>query len=179
MNKGRPDSNMEKTLTELEKHPALLKRCQTLYLEKLTKGKSYQELAQEYGVSLSTAFKYVSAYKTIAERYSDNPTIEGVLAFCYAEIARLLRKREFALTVREDKDLTSEIRMYQNMVNEISGLISRKAEVNVTVLNNVVATITEALPSALEANIGKTLTQELIKEILNNLAQKLEESSQG
>lgn len=169
------DGNLEKTLAELEKHPALFKRCQTLYLEKLTKGKSYQELAQELGVSLSTAFKYVQAYKAVAERYSDNPTMEGVLAFCYAEIARLLRKREFALTVRDDKDLTSEIRMYQNMVNEISGLISRKAQINVNFINNTINIITNELPTLLEQHLPK----ETVNNILLALADKLEESTQG
>lgn len=177
--KKHPDGNLEKTLANLENHPALFKRCFSLYLEKILEKRTCVEIAEKHGIHVSTVSRYIEAYKKAVEKYADTPTVSDVLAFCHAEIARLLQRRKEVETAREYKDLTGEIRQFQDMINEIGGLINRKSEVNVTVLNNVVTTITEVLPGMLEANIGKPLTQELINEILNSLAQKLEETSRG
>lgn len=175
MKKLSPDGNMQKVLSELENRPALLKRCQTLYLERLIKGKSYQELAQTFGVSLSTAFKYVQAYKTVAERYSDAPSITGVIEFCQHEISKLLKRREEAETHRDYKDLTGEIRHYKKLESEISGLVRKGTDININFINNTINVITNELPTLLEQHLPK----EIVNNILLALAQKLEESTQG
>jgi hypothetical protein len=75
MTKGRPDGNRQKVLDNLENHPAMLNRCQTLYLEKVISKKTYEELGKDYKVSLSTAHAYVTAYRKVAERYVDTAAV--------------------------------------------------------------------------------------------------------
>lgn len=175
--KKHPDSNLEKTLANLESHPALLKRCQQLYLEKVIESKTCVEIAEEHGLNVSTVSRYIGAYKKTTEKYFTSPTITDVLAFCNAEIGRLLKRREEVETHRDYKDLTGEVRQFQEMVNEVSGLINRKTDVNIRVVNNMVSMVTETLPYMLESNLGKTITKELINEMLESFAQKLEDST--
>lgn len=179
MNKKSVDGNLEKTLANLESHPALLKRCQQLYLEKVIESKTCVEIAEKHGLNVSTVSRYIGAYKKTTEKYFTSPTITDVLAFCNAEIGRLLKRREEVETHRDYKDLTGEVRQFQEMVNEVSGLINRKPEVNIWVVNNVIAVITEGLPALLESKVGTTLSQEDVNSILTSLAQKLEDNNVG
>lgn len=168
------DGNLEKTLANLEAHPAPLKRCQQLYLEKVIECKTCVEIAEEHGLNVSTVSRYIGAYKKTMEKYFTSPTITDVLAFCNTEVGRLLKRREKVETHRDYKDLTGEIRQYQDMVNEIAGLINRKTEVNIKVLNNIVNNITGFIPQVFEEFEGKTITKELVGEILGVLADRLE-----
>lgn len=174
MKKHCPDNNMKKVLENLESHPSLLKRCQEFYLQRVVNKKSYEEIGKEYGVGVATAHGYVKAYEKVAERYSDNPTIGSVLAFCHAEISRLLKKREEASDSRADKNYTSEIRMFQSLICELSGLISRQTKVDVKIFNNIVGVITSAIPDVLKSFWGKVIDDQVTQEFLERLSSRLE-----
>lgn len=173
MGKGHIDSNLVKHLAELSNHPALLRRCQEFYLERVINKLSYEELGRRKGVSMQTAWKYVQAYKRVAENHKDNPTVLDVIAFCHNEIARLLRLREGA-TRQEDKMLTSEVRSFQAMINEVTGLVDHKPQVNVNVLvGQVVNVVVEEVPKAFGEFIGQPLSAELVDKALALVGERI------
>jgi hypothetical protein len=180
MNKARPDGNMEKHLAELEKHPALLKRCQEFYLARVINRISYEGLAKARGVHTATAWKYVQAYRRVAEQYRDTPEVQDVVSFCEHEIARLLQERSRATAPQEYATLTREIRAYQGMLNELHGLIDRRPQVNVQVeLRQMVEIVAEEVPSAMRAYLGHVLTEDLIRAILSLSGERIKLRSEG
>jgi hypothetical protein len=132
------DNNIDNVLAELDKHPALLDRCQEFYLHRVVNKSTYQELADTFGVSLCTAYKYVQAYQRVAGEHVDTPCVREVIAFCEHEMYLLIKKRDGekdkddnviepgVKSVRDDLALTQQIRNYQVMINELAGL-TRKA----------------------------------------------------
>ncbi|MBI5286720.1 MAG: hypothetical protein HY878_03915 [Deltaproteobacteria bacterium] len=156
---------MEKNLAELEKHPAMLRRCQEFYLERIINKTTYEELSKRHGVALATAWKYVEAYRKVADRYADNSNIQDVVAFCHSEIAQLLQWREEVKTSQERQMFTKEVRAYQAMIWEVTGLTDRRPQVYINnVVNEMVIIIDQEVREALREVLG--LSKEKAAEVL-------------
>ncbi len=151
------DSNIDKVLGELEKHPALLKRCQEFYLHRVVNRSTYQELADMFDVSVSTAFRYCKAYKKVAGEYVDTPYVREVIAFCEHEMYVLIKKRDGEKdeddnvikpgveSVRDYVALTQQIRKYQVMMNKLTGLTKNSPLAQMNFINNFVSEVVEII----------------------------------
>lgn len=151
------DGNMEKNLAELEKHPALLRRCQEFYLDRIINKATYEELSKRHGVALATAWKYVEAYRKVADKYADSASVQDVVSFCHSEIALLLKWREDSSTSQERQMFTKEVRAYQSMIGEVTGLMDRRTQVQVNVqnqVNQIVDVVDGAVREALQEVLG-------------------------
>lgn len=170
MNKLAPDGNMQKVLAELEQHPAVFERAQKVYLARIAERDSYDDIGTRFGIGKTTAYYYVKAYQKIAEKYTEMPQVADTLTFCYSELTRLCAKRKETTTARDFKDLTGEIRKYQEMANELAGLTRKgSTEININYITNIVNVITERLPAILDQHLPK----ETVSVVLNQLADQL------
>ncbi|HHT9117094.1 MAG TPA: hypothetical protein ACFYD1_00545 [Candidatus Hypogeohydataceae bacterium YC38] len=173
MAKGHPDFNLGKHLAELTKHPSLLKRCQEFYLARVIYKLPYEEIAKKYGIHLTTAWKYVQAYRKVAEEHADTPVIQDVVGFVEAEITGLLRERGKVTSAQDYATLTREIRNYQAMINEVTGIIDRRPQVSIQV-NQMVTLVAELIPEVMrEFGIGEDLIQQILERTGHRIQEKI------
>ncbi len=146
MAKKAVDRNLERRLANLGKYPDTLKQAQEVYLYRVIKKASFQEVGKHFGFSTTTAWKFHQAYKPVADQYKEDPTVQEVLAFVYHEMWELITKREKVEgDTQEYVTFTKEIRHYQGMVNELGGLTVKTPTVQINVINNFVGEVVEII----------------------------------
>lgn len=163
MHKGAPDRNFDKVLAEIEKHPAVLKRAQEIYLYKVTQRATAEALAKHFKVSIGTIYKYCNAYKPIAHKYSGEPELRETLLFVSNEIFRLnLRRNSADINAQEYATLTREIRNYLAIECELLGFTQKQPAVQINFVQNVTNKVIEVVNRHVpDACIKEKIAEEL------------------
>ena len=123
---------------------------------------------------MSTAFKYVQAYRKAAEKYADNSSIQDVVSFYHSEIALLLKWREESRTSQERQMFTKEVRAYQAMIGEVTGLTDRRPQVNVNIVNEMVTMVDQGIWEALKEVLG--IEEEKVAEVLRVASERIKDN---
>lgn len=171
------DKNMSKVLQNLEHYPGLMKRCRAMYLDRIVKSMTYKQIADSYHVNVTTVFKYVRAYQDIAPQFHEVQSVEDLVGSLLEEVKLLRKKRKEGLKPRDYSTLVKEIRSILGMIAELKGFLSRQPQVNVKILQNVMAIVSDTIPQVLESHVDKVLTRELIQEILEVSAASIEDKT--
>lgn len=169
------DKNLFKNLAELEKHPALLDRCRKLYISKRSSALTFDQLADELGIHVQTAYRYFHAYKKIAKQYNDVPDKDELMQAIHETIVFYKKKQEGALITRDFCHLGRLILSNQSLLCELQGFLERQPVMNVNFVNNIVQNIVNILPEVLKQ---QGLPEETIQNILTTTAERLEKAQQ-
>lgn len=124
---------------------------------------------------MSTAFKYVQACRKVADKYADNSSIQDVVSFCHSEIAQLLQWREEATTSQERQMFTKEVRAYQAMIGEVTGLMDRRTQVNVNIVNEMITVVDQGVREALKEVLG--IEEEKVAEVLRVASERIKDNA--
>ena len=170
MAQGKIDENFEKVLANLEKHPAVFKRAQKVYLYRVTQRASYEAIANHFGVVISTAQRYCKAYQRVAHKYVDDASVIETLRFVHNEMFELItRRKDAAASTQEYTSLTKEIRRYLEIENELTGLTTKAPTVQINFINNFVSEVVEII----SRNVDDEATRRRIGDELRARGQRL------